>query len=298
MNAAGKDFDAHMAHEADVTSKVAASGLPTDKPDIAPSSNSFKRTATIARNTFREAIRDRVLYNLVLFVLLLTAGAIFLSELSASQESKIIIDLGLSAILLFGTFISIFVGVGLVYKEIERRTVYTIFAKPVGRGEFLVGKYLGLCLTLLVNVAIMGAGVSLALVYIKGGWNPLAVSIWPAVGLIYLQLMILTAVALLFSSFSSPALSALLTFFIFIIGHFSADLKAFAASLGTGSAKWFFSALYYLLPNLSNYSFITPTGHGQTPSPSVMLGALVYALLYITILLAASTIIFNRRNFK
>jgi ABC-type transport system involved in multi-copper enzyme maturation permease subunit len=296
--AAHKEFDAHMAHRADESSTVAASGLSTHKPEFAPSSNTFKRIATIARNTFREAIRDRVLYNLVLFVLLLTAGAIFLSELSASQESKIIIDLGLSAILLFGTFISIFVGVGLVYKEIERRTVYTIFAKPVGRGEFLVGKYLGLCLTLLVNVAIMGAGVSLALVYIKGGWNPLALSIWPAVGLIYLQLTILTAVSLLFSSFSSPAVSALLTFFVFIIGHFSADLKAFAASLGASSAQWFFSALYYLLPNLSNYSFITPAGHGQTPTLAHMVGALIYALLYITIILAASTLIFNRRNFK
>lgn len=298
MKAAHQESNAAMAHEANVISTVATSGLSTHPREVAPSSNTFKRAATIARNTFREAIRDRVLYNLVLFVLLLTAGAIFLSELSASQESKIIIDLGLSAILLFGTFIAIFVGVGLVYKEIERRTVYTIFAKPVGRGEFLVGKYLGLCLTLLVNVAVMGAGVSLALVYIKGGWNPLALSIWPAVGLIYLQLMILTATALLFSSFSSPALSALLTFFVFIIGHFSADLKAFAASLGTSSAQWFFGALYYLLPNLSNYSFITPAGHGQTPTRVHMVGALVYAFLYITILLATSTIIFNRRNFK
>src|SRR5256714_566391 len=132
----------------------------------------------IARNAFREAVRDRVLYNLVLFVLLLTAGAIFLGELSAGQETKIIIDLGLSAMLLFGVFIAIFVGVGLVYKEIERRTLYAILSKPIGRGQFLLGKYLGLCLTLLVNVIIMGAGVSLALVYIRRGWDPLALRIW------------------------------------------------------------------------------------------------------------------------
>jgi ABC-type transport system involved in multi-copper enzyme maturation permease subunit len=257
----------------------------------------WRRIATIARNAFREAVRDRVLYNLVLFVLLLTVGAIFLGELSAAQEAKIIIDLGLSAILLFGAFISIFVGVGLVYKEIERRTIYAIFAKPVGRGEFLVGKYLGLCLTLLVNVAVMGAGVSLALAYVGGGWK-LALSIWPAVLLIYVELMILTAVALLFSSFSSPALSAFLTFFVFIIGHFSADLKTFAASMGTQGARWFFSALFYLLPNLSNYSYITPAAHGQLPAPAMLLAALAYALLYITVLLAAATLIFNRRNFK
>src|SRR6266540_1359735 len=169
------------------------------------------RIMAIARNAFREAVRDLVLYNLVLFVLLLTSAAIFIGALSGGQERKIIVDLGLSAMLLFGVFIAIFVGVGLVYKELERRTVYAIFAKPVGRGEFLVGKYLGLCLTLLVNVVVMGVGVSIALLYVSGGWDPLALHIWPAVLLIYVQLMILTGIALLFSSFSSPALSALLT---------------------------------------------------------------------------------------
>src|SRR6266566_2077573 len=144
----------------------------------------------IARNTFREAVRDRVLYNLVLFVLLLTACAVFIGELSGGQERKIIVDLGLSAMLLFGVFIAIFVGVGLVYKEIERRTVYAIFSKPVGRGEFLLGKYFGLCLTLLVNVAVMGAGVCLSLAYVSRGWDPLILSIWPAVLLIHLELMI------------------------------------------------------------------------------------------------------------
>ena len=166
--------------------------------------NMLGRIAAIAGNAFREAVRDRVLYNLVLFVLLLTGAAVFIGELSGGQERKIIVDLGLSAMLLFGVFIAIFVGVGLVYKEIERRTVYTIFAKPVSRGEFLLGKYLGLCLTLLVNVLVMGGGVSLALIYVSGGLDPLVIGIWPAIFLLYVELMILTAVALLFSSFSSP----------------------------------------------------------------------------------------------
>ena len=256
------------------------------------------RILAIASNTFREAVRDRVLYNLVIFVLLLTAGAIFVGELSAGEEAKIIIDLGLSASLLFGAFISIFVGVGLVYKEIERRTVYAIFSKPVGRGEFLVGKYFGLCLTLLVNVLVMGAGVSLALIYVKRGWDPLIFRIWPAVLLIYVELMILTAVALLFSSFSSPALSALLTFFVFIIGHFSQDLKTLAATMGTAGARLLFGAIYYLLPNFANYSYITEAGHGIMPDAVAAASAVLYALFYIAALLAAATLIFNRRNFK
>jgi Cu-processing system permease protein len=256
------------------------------------------RIQAIAANAFREAVRDRVLYNLVLFVLLLTAAAIFIGELSAGQERKIIVDLGLSAMLLFGVFIAIFVGIGLVYKEIERRTIYAIFSKPVSRGEFIVGKYIGLSLTLLVNIVLMGAGVSVALLYVSRGADSLALTIWPAVFLIYLELLILTAIALLFSSFSSPALSALLTFFVFIIGHFSADLKALATSMGSTLGRGFFTAIYYLLPNFATYSFITPAAHGEAPNSIYLLGAIGYAFFYITVITATTILIFARRNFK
>ena len=258
----------------------------------------WKQLLCIARNTFREAVRDRVLYNLVLFVLLLIAAAIFLGELSGGQERKITVDLGLSAMLLFGVFISIFVGVGLVYKEIERRTVYVIFSKPVTRTRFLVGKYLGLCLTLLINVTLMGLGLSLALIYLKRGWDPLSLRIWPAIFLIYIELTILTSVALLFSSFSSPALSALLTFFVFIIGHFSSDLKSLATSMESTGARWLFTSLYYLFPNLANYSYVTPAAHGHTPGLAISMMAVIYALIYVLVVMSAASIIFSRRNFK
>ena len=251
---------------------------------------------TIARNTFRESVRDRILYNLVLFVLLITAAAIFLGELTGGKEDRTIVNFGLSAMLLFGAFIAIFVGVALVSKEIEKRTVYAIFSKPVTRGEFIVGKYLGLCLTLLVNVLVMGGGVSLALLYV--GDAKLAASIWGAIYLIYLELAILTAIATLFSSFSSPALSALLTFFIFIIGHFSASLRDFAQNLDSSAAKVFFEFLYYFLPNLSFFSFITNAANDGFPSAATLGGAFLYAVVYISILLVAAVMIFSRRNFK
>lgn len=260
--------------------------------------SALRRVGSIARNAFREAVRDRVLYNLVVFVLLLTACAIFIGELSADQESKIISDLGLSATLVFGAFIAIFVGTGLVSKEIERRTIYALLAKPVRRSEFIVGKYLGLCLTLFVNVFVMGVGIVLALTYVKGGWNPNAASVVPALVMIYLELVILVAVTMLFSSFSSPALSALLSFGIFIIGNFSADMRLFAESLGSNAAKLFFSALFYLLPNFSIYSWITPAGHGRIPSLVELLTALLYAILYSTLVLSFATFIFQRRNFR
>lgn len=256
----------------------------------------LRRIVVIAINAFREAVRDRILYNLVLFVLLITLSAIFIGELSAGQEARVIVNLGLSSVLIFGTFISIFVGVSLVWKEIEKKTVYSIFSKPIGRGEFIVGKYLGLCLTLLVNVLVMGTGVSLALLYVGGG--DLAIKIWPTVLLIFCELTITVAVAIMFSSFSTPALSALLTFFVFVIGHFSSSLHTFAQNLSSAVTKVIFDAIYYVMPNLSLFSFITETANG-IGMPAKMLGlAIAYAIVFNVILLTITVLIFKRRNFK
>ena len=257
---------------------------------------SLPRILAIAKNAFREAVRDRILYNLILFVLLITASAIFLGELTDGQEARVIVNLGLGTMLVFGAFISIFVGVSLVWKEIEKRTVYSVFSKPVGRGEFIIGKYLGLCLTLLVNVGVMGTGVTLALFYVGGG--QFVAALWAAVLLIFLELTILTGVAIMFSSFSSPALSALLTFFVFVIGHFSTSLRDLAEGLGSKPARLFFDAIYYLLPNLSLFSFITETSNGMTPPAPMIGGAFLYALIYDVILLTVTIVIFSRRNFK
>ncbi len=173
-----------------------------------PKVGTLPRILTIAKNAFREAVRDRILYNLIIFVLLITISAVFLGDLTGGQEARVIVNLGLSSTLIFGVFISIFVGVSLVWKEIEKKTVYSIFSKPVGRREFIVGKYLGLCVTLLANLAIMALGVTLALLYVGGG--RLIGGVWSTALLIFLELTIITAVAIMFSSFSTPALSALL----------------------------------------------------------------------------------------
>ena len=259
-------------------------------------SNYFRQIYVIARNAFREAVRDRILYNLVVFVLLLTGAAVFVGELTAGQEVRTIINLGLNSILLFGAFIAIFVGVGLVSKEIEKRTVFAIFAKPVTRSQFLVGKYLGLCLTLLVNTAVMGIGVTLALVYVGGADR--APSVWAAVLLIFLELSILTAVAITFSSFSTPALSALFTFFIFVIGHFSSSLRDLAAAIGSTAAKVVFETIYYAMPNLSLYSFRTEAAYGLLPDAGSVAAVAAYTVVYVAILLSIANFIFSRRNFK
>ena len=241
-------------------------------------------------------MRDRVLYNLVLFVLLIVACAILLGDLTDGQEARTIVNIGLNAMLLFGVFIAIFVGVGLVSKEIDKRTVFSMFAKPVGRGEFIVGKYIGLCLTLLVNVLIMGVGVSLALLYVGG--RGLAGSIWGAVMLIFFELAIVTSIAILFSSFSSPALSALLTFSVFLIGHLSSSLRELAATLGSKLAVIFFEGVYYVLPNLANYSFRTEAANAMVPNAPMLIGGAAYAAVYVSIVLTVAILIFSRRDFK
>src|SRR3989442_256629 len=219
-------------------------------------SSSAQRISAIALNTFRESVRDRVLYNLILFVLVLVTASIFVSDLSLDMESQFTAALGLSAMLVFGAVIAIFIGVGLVYKEIDKRTIYGLLSKPVHRHEFIIGKYAGLCLTLLVNSALMVLATELAILYVNGKFIPLHTAVLAAAYLVYLELALLVAVGLTFSSFSTPMLSALFSFAVYVIGHFSKDLLEMAALSNSAVTRALLTALYYLLPNLSNFGFI------------------------------------------
>ncbi|MFN0085297.1 MAG: ABC transporter permease [Blastocatellia bacterium] len=256
------------------------------------------KLAAIAMNTFRESVRDRVLYNLVLFVLLLVVASIVMGRIAVGQEAKIVVDVGLSAMTLFGLLISIFLGVGLVSREIEKRTIFLLLSKPIRRWMFLLGKYAGLCLTLLVNTSVMALAVTLALAYVGGGFEFGQLRVWPAAWLIFLQLSILTAVALLFSSFSSPALSALFTLLLFLIGRWSPDMKLFAETSNSALARGVFRFLYGLLPNLANFNRIDDVARGGVISGPVIAWNTIYAAGYIAALVAGAALIFERRDFK
>jgi ABC-type transport system involved in multi-copper enzyme maturation permease subunit len=262
------------------------------------------RVLAIARNTLRENIRDKILYNLILFALLMILSSFVLGQLTLGYEDKVIVDIGLSSISIFGTLIAIFIGIGLVYKELERRTVYALLAKPVHRWEFILGKYLGLLFTLLINVSVMTLGVWLTLAY--NGNVPIQsyARLLPAVYLIYLSLALTTAVALVFSAFSTPALSALFTFFLWLIGHFNADLIQFAVITKSAVAEYVAKFLYYVLPNISNFSMVDSRNVIQSaayyePIRAAAVGwASVYAVLYCTVLLIIAATVFSRRDFK
>ncbi len=258
----------------------------------------------IARNTLRENIRDKILYNLILFALLMILSSFVLGQLTLGYEDKVIVDIGLSSISIFGTLIAIFIGIGLVYKELERRTVYSLLAKPVHRWEFILGKYLGLLFTLMINVSVMTLGVWLTLAYNGNVAMESYVRLLPAVYLIFLSLALTTAVALVFSAFSTPALSALFTFFLWLIGHFNADLIQFAVITKSAVAGYAAKVLYYVLPNISNFTVadsrnVIQSGAYYEPIRAAAVGwATLYALLYCSVLLVIATGIFSRRDFK
>ena len=257
-----------------------------------------RKIRAIALNTFRESVRDRVLYNLILFVLILVAASVFVSDLFLDRESQFTATLGLSTMLVFGSLIAIFIGVGLVYKEIDKRTIYSLLSKPVHRHEFIIGKYAGLCLTLLVNSAVMVLATELALLYVNGGFVQLHKAVLAASFLVYLELALLVAVALMFSSFSTPLLAALFSFAIYVIGQFSGDLLVMARLSGSAMTRTVLTTLYYLLPNLSNFGFISEAKYGRVVPLGMALSATVYAVVYIGILLSAAVLIFQKRNFK
>jgi Cu-processing system permease protein len=210
------------------------------------------RIRLIAANTFREAVRDRVLYNLIAFALLMSGAAVIFGQISIDIERLVVVNLGLTAISLFGVVIAIFIGIGLVSKEIEKRTLYTMLSRPVRRWELYF---------------------------------------------IVLEFLVVTALALLFSSFSSPLMSSVFAFSLFVIGSFAEDLRGFAAA-AKGVTHWIATAAAYLVPNLSALNVIGPVAHGETVAGNLILYNTAYALLYSALATCGAVLIFERRNLK
>ncbi len=252
----------------------------------------------VAVNTFRESVRDRVLYNLIFFALLMMAAAVLVGQISIGIERLVIINLGLSAISLLGLVMSVFIGVGLVYKEIEKRTLYSILAKPVRRWEFLAGKYLGLLLTLAINTALMTLGLFLALLYVDRAIEHADAHILLAVYFILLEFALVTALALFFSCFSTPILSTLYTLGLYVAGMFASDLRDAGALSSSGAVKAITSVLYYALPNFNNFNVIGATAHGDAIPISLVWQNTAYAAIYILALLLAASAVFSNRNLK
>ncbi|HXF05453.1 MAG TPA: ABC transporter permease [Blastocatellia bacterium] len=281
----------------------------TDEPTISPegasvssraiaSSHSWQRILAVARACWVEARRDRFHDSLLLFALMVIAAALLLGQISVGQERKILIDVGLSAIRIFGALLAIFLGLALTGRDIEQRTVYMLLSKPLGRGELLLGRFVGGAVTLGASVTFMTAAVLLALTFLTRSVTSLHAIIVPAAFLLYLQALLVLALALLFATFSTPVLSAILTFVLFLIGHLTSDFAHLAETVDSPGVALLCRMLYYTLPNFQNFNFITAVAHGQELALSLVGKVSLYAILYGGILLLVAVMIFERREFR
>lgn len=254
----------------------------------------MRKICVIALNTFKENLRDKVLYNLLFFGLLLIGSSILLGSLTIGEQDKIIKDIGLAGINVFGVLIAIFVGIGLVSKEIEKRTIYTILAKPVTRYQFLLGRYVGLVITLFVNTLVMVAGFFGVL--LLSGMRP-DLGLLEAISLIFVELLVMVAITVMFSTFTTPTLSATFTLAIYVIGHLATDLKTLAEKLQNGLSRVLLEGLYYTLPNLDYFNIKGEAVYGVPIVASHFLAAIGYGLAYAAVVIALACVIFQRRDF-
>jgi len=250
-------------------------------------------TGAIALNTFREAVRDRVLYLLMFFALAWISSARVVALMTVGSEAKIVKDLGLAAIELVGVLIAVLIGVGLVFKEIEKRTVHVLLARPIHRWQFLLGKYLGLAAVVSLNTLVMTACLHLLL----ATHGEADFSLLPAIGLLWIEQLVMISVALLFSSFSSPILSSVFTLSVFVMGHLSWSLRLLERRMTTTAGRLLCETLYWLLPNLERLNLKAEAVH-RVPIPSVQIVlAAAYGIAWSVLLVALAAAVFSRRDF-
>ena len=255
--------------------------------------SSLGRIRAIAVNTWREAIRSRVLYVILIFAVLFLLASRFLGSISVGQDLKIVKDMGLAGISIFSVLIAILVGTNIVYHEIDRRTIYTILSKPVRRSEFVLGKYFGLCATLFTVVAAMSAIFLVQVAFYEGGFSaPLLVAI--ALGLV--ELAVITSVAVLLSCLASPLLSAVFTFGFYVIGHMIRNILALFDYIDSQATKELLSVIYFVLPNLNNFNVHRQVVHGLPLPWDSIAWAVGYGFVYSALMLTLASAALGRRD--
>ena len=253
----------------------------------------MRAIAAVALNTFREAIRDRVLYLILAVALVVVGVSRFVAMLTVGSETKIVKDLGLAAVSIFGLLIAVFIGVSLVSKEIERRTIYTLLAQPVARWQFVAGKYAGLLLVLAANVLVVGGSVLVAVGILgESPWG-----LVPAIVLIFVELSVVAAFAILFSSFTNPILAAVGTFAVYVAGHLSWSFDLLKKRLAHGAGRQLCDVLHAVLPNLDRLDLKADAVHGAAIPAGTFAAAAAYGLCYAIAVVVLACIVFERREF-
>jgi ABC-type transport system involved in multi-copper enzyme maturation permease subunit len=256
-----------------------------------------RRILSIAANTFRETIRNKILYAILAFALFVIGMTFFLADLSVGDFARIIADVGLASIHVFGVIMAIFLGINLISNEVDRKTIYIILSKPVRRHEFILGKTLGLSFTLaLTTLAMTTVLFFVHLVYQYGGRAEPGIFIASAG--IYMELVLLTCIASLFSTFTTPVLSAIFTISLFLVGHLMNYLHAVGDQSKIPGVRWGSRVLFYLLPNLENFNWKNEVAYGALRSASVLGWAAGYLVTYAACVLFLSCLLFARKDFK
>lgn len=249
----------------------------------------------VATNTFREAVRDKVLHSILFFAVLLLLVSLGMREVSVGDTDKVVRGVALGGIALVGALIAIFLGVGLVWKEIERKTIYTLASKPVARWRLLLGKYVGLWITLAAELAIL----TLLYTAIVGSQQGLpSAQVYLAIAMLMLELTLLTAWATLFSTFAAPTTASAYSLCIYVIGHFADDLRLFAQRAEDPTFAALVGALYRVVPNLETFNLRQEAVHGVTVPAAELGWALAYGLGYTAAVLIVAMWVFERRDFK
>ncbi len=248
----------------------------------------------IALNTFKEAIRDRVLYLLLFFALVCFGFSRLLAVLTVGDRVKIIKDVGLASLSIFGALMAILMGTGLVYKEIDKKTIYNLLSKPISRAEFLLGKYLGLIITLFIMLFFMSL-ILLGLVFFHTfnvEWKLLLSILY-----IFLELCLITSVAMFFSCFSTPILSSIFSLSFYLIGHLSWGLESLIQKIKPGIQRVLAEVFYHVLPDLENFNFKTEVVYQLPIRPKIFFFSALYGIFYTAFILFLSILVFRKRDF-
>ncbi len=254
-----------------------------------------RRLFFIAANTFRETVRTKILYVILAFALVVIGLTWFLADLSMGELSRIVADVGLASIHLFGVTIAVFLGITLVSQEMERKTIYLVLSKPVPRWEFVLGKAAGLCSTILLTTSVMAVTLFAVYAAYSGKAEP---GILVASAGVYLELVLLVCLATLFSTFTTPTLSAMFTLALFLIGHLSQTLFVLGGRAKSAVARAAASFLFYLLPNLEIFNWKNGVVYGDIRSPAILLPAVGYLVCYGAAVLLLACLLFSRKDFK
>ena len=255
----------------------------------------MSRVLAIARNTVREVVRERMVLVLALFGVALVAASQVFSPLAMGEGRKIVTDFGLAGSTVLATMLTIFLGSSLLHKELDRRTIYAVMAKPIRRADFLLGKFAGLWATTALLLAGM-TGIVLAVVTLSYHETP-----WVVLGALVLtlaELAVVTAIVIFFSAFTTPALTAFFTVATVVAGHFAEDLHYFGGQGGSAAVAGITEAIYWALPHLALFNARGLVAHGIAVEPERLLFALAYGALYATASLIAAGAIFERREFR